>query len=146
MFVYLVTYTAFISYTGFLLTQFFRICAVASNAKQSDTFRLKFGQFNLSVSENVNRTTNRTSVGDQPKGSVSSVLNIELVSSLNCCSHSRYSDSKPGNSLIREITRAPPGKSHPHFVSYLYKGLSNRVISQLFFKTFFLLHLRFSRY
>jgi len=138
MFAFIASYTAFIPYTGFLLIQVFRICAVASNAKVSDTFRLKFAQFN--------RTYNRTSVGEQPKGSLRLALSTESVFGLSYCSQFRCKDPKPGNSLIREITRAPPGKPPLYFVSFLYKGLSVRVISQLCFKAFLLSRHNFSRY
>jgi len=138
MFAFIASYTALIPYTGFLLFQLFRICSVASNARVSDTFGLTFGQFNRNVSVGPNRTASRTSVGEQPKCLVGSALNTESVFGLSYCSQSRCKDSKPGNSLIREITRAPPGKSSPQFVAFPYKGLPVRVISQFRFKLFHL--------
>jgi len=146
MFALIFSYTACNPYTGFLLMQIFRICAAASNNRVSDTFRLKFAQFDRNVSVEANQTINRTSVGEQPKGSLRLALSTESVFGLSYCSKLRSKDPKAGNSLIREITRAPPDKSSQHFVFYLYKGLSNRVISQLCFKSFFLSLHNSSRY
>lgn len=137
MFALIVSYTVFIPYTGFLLMQVFRICAAVSNNRVCDTSRLKFGLFSPNVSVEPNQTTSRTSVSDQLKGSVGSALNTEPVFGLRYCSESRCEDSKHGNSLIREITRAPPGKTSSRFIFFPYKGLPVRVF-QLRVKAFLL--------